>query len=433
MYDGTLVDLADCTEFRQTLVARPPRVVHGAALLSIALLAAAVTWAAVVEANLVVRAAGRLRTVEIPTRIYTSACAELDGRVVEAPFVEGDAVRCGDTLVVLDTQPIDNQIAKLQRTIDGAEEELHNLAVLHRLTSGQFATARQKAEAERVQAEVECAMAKERRASDIRRAEAELEAAEADVQRNRQLMAAGAISDQDRVTAETELRRAQEKLVQAKLDVDESPVAVARQHVELVDREFAVRQAEIETRQVAKQGEAEVARQEMARLNRARQNAVLRSPIDGVIVAGQVRAGDVVEPGKPVLEVARQQSYQFEALVPSEDVGHLRIGMPVDVKFDAYDYQKHGVMKGRVTYLSPDSKVSKNVDSTTQEGYYSPASGSPSAAFVVRVVLQGEEIGRGALRSRLKLGLTGTAEIVTGRESVLEILVKRIRQSVSLG
>jgi hypothetical protein len=42
-------------------------------------------------------------------------------------------------------------------------------------------------------------------------------------------------------------------------------------------------------------------------------------------------------------------------------------------------------------------------------------------------------VGRGDLRGFVKLGLGGTAEIVTGSESVLSILIKRIRQSISLG
>lgn len=61
MRNATIRDLADCTEFRQTLQARPPRVVHGAAILMSALLAAALAWSAVTKADLVVRAEGRVR------------------------------------------------------------------------------------------------------------------------------------------------------------------------------------------------------------------------------------------------------------------------------------------------------------------------------------------------------------------------------------
>src|SRR5438105_12818666 len=108
MFRGQISDLAECSTFRQTLTARSPRIVHGTALLLIALLAAAVAWAALVQANLVVRAVGRVRSVEVPVRVFTSASADLEGRVVHAPFAEGDAVRAGDVLVRLDTAHIDN-------------------------------------------------------------------------------------------------------------------------------------------------------------------------------------------------------------------------------------------------------------------------------------------------------------------------------------
>jgi hypothetical protein len=63
MVKHALLDLADCTEFRQALQARPPRIVHGTALLLSTLLMAALVWSAVTEADLVVRAPGRVRPI----------------------------------------------------------------------------------------------------------------------------------------------------------------------------------------------------------------------------------------------------------------------------------------------------------------------------------------------------------------------------------
>jgi hypothetical protein len=54
-------NLADCTEFRQTVQAQPPRLVHGTAFLLVGMLAAALAWAATTKADLVVRAQGRVR------------------------------------------------------------------------------------------------------------------------------------------------------------------------------------------------------------------------------------------------------------------------------------------------------------------------------------------------------------------------------------
>ena len=56
MRDAGVLDLADCTEFRQALLARPPAVVHGTAALLAILLGTALGWAALTRADLVVRA-----------------------------------------------------------------------------------------------------------------------------------------------------------------------------------------------------------------------------------------------------------------------------------------------------------------------------------------------------------------------------------------
>ncbi len=429
---GIIVELTDCSEFRQTLAARPPRIVHGTALLLLILLGAGITWAALVDANLVVRAAGRVRPVEIPTRVFTSASADLEGRVVEAPFDEGDVVRKGDLLVRLDTARIENQIAKLNRTIEASQDELTKLTGLEKLLALQLNSARQKAQAELSQAEQAFALATGRRASDIRRGQAEVKAAEDQYRRARKLADSRTITEQDLVKAENDVRQAREKLVQAELPADDAQVAVARRAVEVVDRDFAVRRGELAARIAAKRGEAEAAQKDLANLNIQRDAAVLRSPIDGIIVAGQIRAGDVLQPGKPVMEIAREQSYRFEAIVPSEDVGNLSVGMPVRIKFDTYDYQKYGVLEGRITYLSPDSKPAKASDSDQETGEQAASRRSP-AAYLVRVELHANEVGRGDLRGPVKLGLGGTAEIVTGHESVLWILLNRIRQTISLG
>jgi hypothetical protein len=49
-----------------------------------------------------------------------------------------------------------------------------------------------------------------------------------------------------------------------------------------------------------------------------------------------------------------------------------------------------------------------------------------------KVELAGDELGRGDLRGRVKLGMTGQADIVTGQESLLTLLVKTVRQTISL-
>jgi hemolysin D len=431
MSRGLIVDLADCSEFRQTVAARPPRIVHGAVILLVGLLAAAIIWAAIVKANLVVRAAGRVRPVDIPTRVFAPAGADMAGRVVEAPFDEGDLVRAGDVLVRLDTAQVDNRVAKLERTLAAAEEELGKLAGLETLLVEQLAAAKKKATAELTQAEAALVRAKDQRSSAMRSAEAGVQAARDLVQRKQQLRASGAVTGEEFVKAETALREAEEKLVAAALSVDQGPVQVAREALELIERDFAVRRAEAEARRAAKEGDAAAVRRDMRQLELQRAESVLRSPIDGVVVSGQIDVGDVLEAGKPVMEIAPRNSYRFEAAIGSEDVGNVQVGMPVRIKFDAYDYQKYGVMTGTVAYMSPDSRLPR--EDNGQPAAEAPVSHKSSAVFVVRVEMDADVVGQGELRGAVKLGLGGTAEIVTDRESLLRIFFRKIRQTISLG
>ena len=63
----------------------------------------------------------------------------------------------------------------------------------------------------------------------------------------------------------------------------------------------------------------------------------------------------------------------------------------------------------------------------------SDAGGAERAvSYTVKIALSSAELGRGEYRGRVKLGMTGQAEIVTGHRSLLALLVKRIRQTIRL-
>ncbi len=427
MNDQHFPNLAECTQFRQALAARPPRLVHGAALLMTALLATALAWAALTQARLVVLAQGRVRSAEIPRRVFAPSGFDAEARVVESPFDEGDPVRQGDVLVRLDTTQLDNRIAKLTLTIEAGRRELEKLSAQARLLVSQQSAARQKAESELKHAVDSLELARARRESEIRRGQAELAAAEFRWQCCRKLSDTRVATQHELVDAEAKLAQARETLAQAELPLDGSAVDVARDALNLISHDFAVRTAELEAHLAAKQGEVDAAGKDLANLNCQRQAAVLRSPIDGVVVAGRIRVGDVLEPGKPALEVAREECRTFEAVVSGEDVGLVRLGMPVRIRFDAYDYQKYGVLQGHVSYIAPDSQATPPAAGGQGEGR--PV---PRLAFLVRVELHAGQVGRGEVEGPVKLGLGGTAEIITDSESLLAIFLKRLRQTISL-
>ena len=91
--------------------------------------------------------------------------------------------------------------------------------------------------------------------------------------------------------------------------------------------------------------------------------------------------------------------------------------MKAKIKVEAFDFQKFGTLEGTIEFIAPDSM---------------PIEGHPGAYYLVRVSVDGESLGRGELTGPIKLGMEGQAEIVTGDETVLALVFKKIRQSVSL-
>jgi hemolysin D len=222
----------------------------------------------------------------------------------------------------------------------------------------------------------------------------------------------------DLLKAERKSQEARERMAKTLLPVDESRVPVAERALGLVDQEFAVKRQELKLKRAGKQGEIEAARLELSNRELERELSEIRAPIDGVVIKGDVKLGDILEPGKQVLELARQEGFLFEGSVPSEEVGHLKLGMAARIKLDAYNYQQYGTIVGTVLFLSPDSG---------REGE------ERTVTYIVRIALSSDELGRGDYRGRVKLGMTGHADIVTGHRSLLSLLVKRIRQAISLG
>lgn len=423
MHHELMREVTDVTEFRLALQARPPAIVHGTVMILTALLGAVLLWLAATPADLVVRAPGRVRPVTSPLKVVMGSSGDVagassSGRVVAVHVRAGETVRQGDGLLQLDTERLDNDIAKLQRTLQASEEELTRLQEQAILLERQLASAQAKSAAELAQAHREVRQAQDRMTADVSVAELELTNAEYEEVQTRRLVERGVMAQDALRKVTARVREAQEKLRKIRLPVEQGRIEVLRRALELTEREYAVRRQELQTKQGLKQGEIAALRLELANLALERQQALIRAPMDGLVIAGDVKVGEFLTYGKTVMEIAAQQGFRFEVSVPSEEVSHLQVGMPARVKLDAYDYQRYGTAAGTVVFIAPDSGVS---------------GGQLAAVYLVKIQLSSAEIGLGDYRGRIKLGMTGQAEIVTGQERLLALLVKKIRQTISLG
>jgi multidrug resistance efflux pump len=424
MRDEQLPDLTDCTEFRQTLLARPPALARGVMILLVTLLVTALLWTALTEADLVVRTVGHVRPVTTPRQVFVDFHGDASGTipgsiaVAEVRYQQGDVVKEGAVLIRMDTKRLDSEIGKRDLTIQAGEKELARLSEHEKVLFEHYEKSRAEAQAELLQAEREFQRAKSQRTVDIMRAEAELKAAQRKLTRISDLVGrsnAAAMEERDETLGRVE--KAKAELENARLEVIDR-TDVPRRKLERLEKEYLLKKKELEKDRVTKQGEVDVARNERDKLQLERQQALIRAPITGVVTSKELKIGDIPEPGKPVVEIAELKGFLFEAEVSSEEVGNLSERLPARIKLDAYDYQKYGTLAGTVCFLSPDSKV---------------VEGQRAANYLVKIELEGDEVGRSEFRGQVKLGMAGQAEIVTDRESLLSLLVRRIRQSISLG
>jgi membrane fusion protein, multidrug efflux system len=79
------------------------------------------------------------------------------------------------------------------------------------------------------------------------------------------------------------------------------------------------------------------ARARLTTVQKQMQDAVIRSPIDGLVLRRAVDSGDVVAPGTELFTIIDPSSMRLDASVPSDELSSLRRGAPVRFSVRGYD------------------------------------------------------------------------------------------------
>lgn len=140
----------------------------------------------------------------------------------------------------------------------------------------------------------------------------------------------------------------------------------------------------------------------------------LRSPVNGIINKIHVTTvGAVLQPAQNVIEIVPlDDSLLVEAQVRPSDIAFIRPGQSAVVKITAYDAAVFGSLPGRVERISADT-------TTTQQG---------DTFYRIIVKTDKNHLGTEAAPLPILPGMIGTAEIQTGRKSVLSYLLKPINR-----
>ncbi|CAC9462070.1 HlyD family efflux transporter periplasmic adaptor subunit [bacterium endosymbiont of Bathymodiolus sp. 5 South] len=149
----------------------------------------------------------------------------------------------------------------------------------------------------------------------------------------------------------------------------------------------------------------------------------IRSPVSGVVKELKVTTvGGVLRSGDQLMEISPSQGgVILEAKINPIDIGRIKLGLPVTIKLNAFDYTIFGGLRGVVTYISSDTLLDKD------------PSGRQITFYQVNVEIQGPE-HEGNAKSRkikVKLGMSGTIDIKVGTRSLFRYLTKPITRGFS--
>jgi adhesin transport system membrane fusion protein len=151
----------------------------------------------------------------------------------------------------------------------------------------------------------------------------------------------------------------------------------------------------------------------------------IKAPSDGLVRKIQITTpGAKVRQGEVIMELLpTDSSLIVEAKLNPADVAFVRTGLPATIKLDAYDYSIYGVLRGQVSYISPDALTE---DSRTGEHVYYRVQLRIDAA-----ALQERNVARPDRTVAIQPGMIATVEIGIGKQTVLAYLTKPVTKTLS--
>ncbi|GAX34010.1 HlyD family efflux transporter periplasmic adaptor subunit [Nodularia sp. NIES-3585] len=168
----------------------------------------------------------------------------------------------------------------------------------------------------------------------------------------------------------------------------------------------------LETQVANLQSEIAQTKSKITSLNLQMQQRVVRSPIDGMIFELPVaKPGEVVQVGQRIAHIAPQNTpVVLKANIPIQDSGFLNVGMSVKIKFDAFPFQEHGIVEGKIAWISPDSKINQTPQGNIE-------------TYELEIVLEQNYIQNGAKRIPLTPGQTANAEVIIRQRRVIDFVL----------
>jgi adhesin transport system membrane fusion protein len=144
----------------------------------------------------------------------------------------------------------------------------------------------------------------------------------------------------------------------------------------------------------------------------------LKAPVYGIVNKINVTTvGAVVQPGADIMDIVPlDDTLLVEGRIKPQDIAFIRPNQDAVVKLSAYDATVYGSLKAKVERISADTIDEKDERSGKRETFY-------------RVIVRTDKNYLGSQERPLPIipGMVATVEVLTGRKTVLDYLMKPAR------
>lgn len=186
---------------------------------------------------------------------------------------------------------------------------------------------------------------------------------------------------------------------------------------------------------VATRTEASLVGEGMEKATLMNDMVVMNAPEDGVVLDVARRSvGSVINGAEPLVTMIKANADMIaEVMISSADIGYAKPGDDVVLKVEAFPWQRHGLLKGRLLSVSEESfPVGGSGVGASGSGMPAPSRGGVGGAMhralVHLVNTKLESLPEGA---RLIPGMTLSAEIKVGSRSVLSYFLNPLTKGLS--
>lgn len=430
------------------LTAEPWRFTQVTVIAMVALMLSALVWSFFGRADVIVTAQGTLLPESEVRRFY----APVDGELANLYIAEGQPVSKGDVLARLNargaieaaTNALDAQLK-----LENAEREWREFPDKKALMERKVATLKQAMELEEHQhqrrvaegtsklGEGQRAQLQEARTNldDAQRARS---AAKDEADKYARLFAlpgGGGVSQLQvegkknaLLAAENAIRVAQSRLgelsarqslesgqAKAQLETSGQELAKLRLQYEAATREAANAEdklrLQLQTARLISEAAARIRFENIDKDN----FLLIVAPVDGIITdVTATQLGDKIQANTPLGGIAPKDARPIlKTEIAEYDRAFLREGLPVKLKFNAFPYQRYGLINGTLEYISPATKPALQTKQPVYEG---------------RVTLERDHYLVADTKYPLRYGMTATVEVVVRERRLIDLALDPFRQ-----